>query len=286
MSSTRPLISTVNYHLLKACNFRCKFCYASFADLSQKGLSKDKQFELIEILANSQKFNKINFAGGEPTLVPHLPELIAFAKALGLQTSIVTNGSKCSLEYMEKIAPNLDILSLSLDSLNPQTNQLMGRADKNGWQVPIKRYLLLRDICTSYGIKLKINTVVSKFNQDEVLSPYIDVLAPFRWKILQVTKVEGQNHEQFEALAVSSSAFENFVKRNPLFNPDIKPIIESSEIINNSYLMIDFRGCFFDAAQGRHVYSEPILEAGLEQTLNQVSWDYDKFLKREGCYRV
>lgn len=37
-------------------------------------------------------FRTINFAGGEPTLCPWLPDLLRRAKELNLTTAIVTNG--------------------------------------------------------------------------------------------------------------------------------------------------------------------------------------------------
>ena len=58
-------------------------------------------------LPEGKSKRKLTFAGGEPTLCPWLPELIAHAKSLGLVTMLVTNGSRCSWEYMAKIADSL-----------------------------------------------------------------------------------------------------------------------------------------------------------------------------------
>lgn len=44
--------------------------------------------------------SKLTFVGGEPFLHPHIEQLLAAAKAAGLTTSIVTNGSRLSNERL------------------------------------------------------------------------------------------------------------------------------------------------------------------------------------------
>ena len=83
------MITTINFHLLKACNFKCKFCYATFNDINEKKMSKNEQFELIKQLAESKMFKKINFAGGEPTLIPYIKELIIYAiRFIGIKINL------------------------------------------------------------------------------------------------------------------------------------------------------------------------------------------------------
>ena len=66
------VITTVNYHLTKKCNFKCKYCFARFDEIvSQPMLSEEDSLKLIKMLADSGHFNKINFVGGEPMRYPH-----------------------------------------------------------------------------------------------------------------------------------------------------------------------------------------------------------------------
>lgn len=278
------MITTVNLHLIKACNFKCKFCYATFNDINSKGLSKAEQFELIEIISMSKKFRKMNFAGGEPTLIPHIEELIAFTKELGFETSIVTNASRIDFEWVKNISPHLDILTLSVDSINDETNISSGRSQKEETISKAKLMDIAR-ACHIFGVNLKINTVVSQFNQMEILTPLINKLRPFRWKILQATQVEGQNDSAFDKVRVSYLEFIEYCKKNKtrLF-PEIKVIEESEDIIQGSYLMIDQLGRFYDSSGKKHNYSGRILTVGLENALQQVSPDTSKFENREGNY--
>lgn len=282
----KTMISTINFHLIKACNFKCRFCFATFDDIQSKGLSKQEQFKLIKLLAESKKFKKINFAGGEPTLVPHIQELIQYAKELGFVTSIVTNGSRINMGWIKNVAPYLDILGLSVDSINDETNLISGRSEKQ----KVMQMDHLKEIaaaCKLFRISLKINTDVSKFNHHEVLADCINQLKPFRWKILQVTRVEGQNDSQFDLVKVSDEEFQQFCQKNiQNILPDIKVIIENNEIIYGSYLMIDQLGRFYDDSNSRHNYSDKILEIGVENALQQVRVNELKFEKREGDYTL
>jgi radical S-adenosyl methionine domain-containing protein 2 len=59
---------------------------------------------------------------------------------------------------------------------------------------------------------------------------------------------------------------------------------ETNSQILGSYAMVDPAGRFFDDLTGTHSYSKPILEVGVEQALQQVSFDFNKFLGRGGKY--
>jgi radical S-adenosyl methionine domain-containing protein 2 len=280
------MITTVNFHLTKACNFKCRYCYAKFNDIHGTGLSKNEQFQLVHLLAESGKFRKINFAGGEPTLVPHITELIKRAKSLGFETSIVTNASRIDFEWVKNISPYLDILAISVDSINPTTNKVIGR-NQSGQTLSIQ---LLKDIATAchyFGIQLKINTVVSKFNQNEQFTSFINSIKPFRWKIMQVTKVNGQNDNDFDIANINPDDFLYFCKRNKNgILQKIKVIEESSEMIKGSYIMVDCLGRFFDSSKSCHNYSDAILKVGVKTALNQINVDYQKFEARNGNYSV
>ena len=280
------MISTVNYHIIKACNFKCKFCYATFNDIRTKGLLKSEQFRLIDKLAESKMFQKINFAGGEPTLVPHIIELIKHSKSLGFETSIVTNGSKIDFEWVKKVSPFLDILAISVDSFDEKANLDSGR-NNNGTTFPFNQLIEITNACHFFGINLKLNTVVTQFNKSQYLTPLINQIKPFRWKILQATKVIGQNDKEFELVKVSEKEFERFSKQNQKgLNKEIKAVIETNELIQGSYLMIDQKGRFYDSSLGRHNYSSCILDIGVNQSLEQISVDTIKFKKREGNYSM
>ena len=287
MDKTRP-IPSVNYHLWKPCNMRCRFCFATFQDIPTEVLPKghlghDGSLSVVESLAGAG-FRKINFAGGEPTLCPWLPELIKLAKALGLVTSVVTNGSRITGEWLDDIGGCLDWAAVSIDSLDPTTLVRTGRATASG---PMNRqdYLEAIRLFTERSIRVKVNTVVTRDNLDEDLTGFIVAAGPERWKLLQVLPVRGQNDQLVSSHVISPEDFDEYVQSARSVEPSgIKVVAESNDLMTGSYAMVDPAGRFFDNTGGKHVYSRPIIEVGTDAAFQEVAVDTGKFIARGGLY--
>ena len=59
---------------------------------------------------------------------------------------------------------------------------------------------------------------------------------------------------------------------------------ESNTQMKGSYAMVDPAGRFYDNAMGKHNYSRPILEIGSRLAIQQVNYDFSKFVSRGGIY--
>ena len=286
--STAVKVPSVNYHLWKPCNMRCSFCFASFNDVSSgilpKGhLGREAALSVVDSLAQAG-FEKINFAGGEPMLCPWLLDLIAHARGKGLTTSVVTNGSRLSEEWLDSVAGHLDWVALSIDSVDPCTLIRMGRATRSG---PIggHDYLGMVNLLKQHGVRVKINTVVTRLNLQEDLTGFILEARPERWKLLQVLPVEGQNERTVGESVVSSAEFDSYVELSRRVEAHgVTVVPESNDQMRGSYVMVDPAGRFFDNVAGGHTYSRPIIEVGVEAALKEVSVDPQKFLARDGLY--
>ena len=287
MNITRP-IPSVNYHLWKPCNMRCRFCFATFQDIPTELLPKGHlgragSLSVVESLAGAG-FRKINFAGGEPTLCPWLPELIKLAKSLGLVTSVVTNGSRVTCEWLDDIGEALDWAAISIDSLDWNTLVGTGRATASGPLSP-KDYLDTIRLLRERDIRVKVNTVVTRDNLNEDLTGFIVAACPERWKLLQVLPVLGQNDRLVSSHVISPEEFDEYVwSARSVEQNGIKVVAESNDLMTGSYAMVDPAGRFFDNTLGKHVYSHPIIEVGADAALQEVAVDKWKFVARGGLY--
>ena len=278
-------IPAVNYHLWEPCNMRCKFCFATFQEVKKtilpKGhLPKEDSLKLVNLL--SEHFDKITFVGGEPTLCPWLPDLIIRAKQLGMNTGIVSNGTRLNEKYLTELRPYLDWVGLSIDSLNEDTNVKMGRAIAGTKPLNETYYLNLVNLITSLGFKLKINTVVNKYNYTENLSEFIKVSGTNRWKVFQVLPIKGENDKHIDELKITKEEFNFFLANHEKTKHVLVP--ENNEEMRGSYAMVDPAGRFFENSTGSIINSDPILKVGVEKAYDMAHPDSDKFIKRGGVY--
>ncbi len=281
-------VPSVNFHLWKPCNMQCRFCFATFHDvgpnnLPQGHLPREDCLMVVEALARAG-FDKINFAGGEPTLCPWLPELIRQAKALGLTTSMVTNGSFVTGTWLDRVDGALDWAAVSIDSVDPEKLKRTGRTTRAG---PLREadYLRVMAMLKQRLTRVKVNTVVTRSNYDEDLAAFIASARPERWKLLQVLPVRGQNDGLVDDLVITREEFARYVARNRYVETlGIVVVPESNDLMTGSYVMVDPAGRFFDNVAGTHVYSRPINQVGVAAALREVSVDPGKFRLREGLY--
>ena len=178
-----------------------------------------------------------------------------------------------------------DIFALSVDSVDADTQIAIGRVAAGKAPMSADDYLAVCAAVAERGIRLKVNTVVSRFNADEDFRPFILAARPERWKIFQVLPVRFQNDARIDEFEISDAEFRRYVERNStVAERGVKVVPESNELMTGSYAMVDPLGRFYDNVRGMHRYSDPILQVGVEKALSQVSVSPDRFAERGGDY--
>ncbi|SDX55432.1 radical S-adenosyl methionine domain-containing protein 2 [Lutibacter oricola] len=274
----KGIIPAVNFHLWKACNYKCKFCFGTFNDVKKNNLEYEEAKRTVQNLAGFG-FEKITFSGGEPTLCKYLPKLLKIAKNAGMTTSIVTNGSMLNYDWLNENKDYLDWIAISIDSINIETNIRSGRFNKNN-SFTEEIYIELIQLIKEIGFKLKINTVVSNFNKNEDFNEFINWVKPERWKIFQALPIEVQNDKYKDDFMVNQFEFNNYLKRHK----SSSYIKESNYDMKGSYIMVDPIGRFFENSKGIHKYSSKINSVGVERALSEINYCFKKFINREGLY--
>ena len=81
----------------------------------------------------------------------------------------------------------MDILAISCDSFQSETNELIGRhGNKSKRQDGNEHLESLERWCRDYRVAFKINSVVNRHNVDEDMNRQIQQLNPVRWKVKYV----------------------------------------------------------------------------------------------------
>jgi len=131
-------------------------------------------------------------------------------------------------------------------------------------------------------LNLQFTTVVHNLNKNEILSDFFNTLSPQRWKIFKMLIIKEENDNAID-FQISDADFERFIQRNN--NVNIKIIEETNDLMLGSYVMINLNGEFY-SNEGRQIKrSSKILEVGIDKALQQISYNYEKFILRKGlCY--
>ena len=286
---TQTLPPSVNWHFWPWCNYGCKFCFARFEDIPRADkLEKNTALKVPRLLADAGA-EKLTFVGGEPTLCPFLGDLLTEAKNCGLTTCIVSNASGLNKDFLKKWNHVIDWIGLSIDASNDEIHSKIGRGLRKDLSKGRSHHLeLAKEVwndCRSFGIKMKLNTVVCKVNLNDDMSDLVLELKPERWKIFEVLPVDGQNDGDVDELLLEKGEFEIWLKRHSwISNEGIPFIPESNKEMRGSYAMLDALGRFYTNDNGGHDYGESILDVGVMPAWKNNIFHEQKFLDRGGIY--
>ncbi|MBQ9012993.1 MAG: radical SAM protein [Bacilli bacterium] len=194
--------NSICWNITSKCNERCEFCY-------RDNISEDLEFDvnkkiLDKIIASGVK--KITFAGGEPLMYKGVLELIKYAKKNGVITSLTTNSILLSDELLLQLDGVLDWITLSLDAHNGELQTKMTR-NKNHFDNVLRILDTINK--NNLSMKIKINTIVSKINKDEV-KHMIDIINKYniyRWKLFQFIPLRGSAEINIDKFYISDDDF-------------------------------------------------------------------------------
>lgn len=275
---------SVNFFFTRVCNYSCVFCFHTNKNATLLPL---RDMKLGLTLLNQAGMRKINFTGGEPFLFADsiLGPLSEFCKTeLDLESvSIVSNGSRISLDWVERFGRYVDILAISCDSFNKDVNVAIGRGDGE----VIGQIDTIKSWCQKTGIKFKLNTVVNAMNWQEDMNEHIGRLQPFRWKCFQLLLLEGENSglpgdiRDGRRLAVNNAQFRSFVERHQT-QPSL--VVEDNRLMLNSYLLLDEEMRFLNCRDGGKHPTASILDVGVAKALAECGFDPAIFDERGGIY--
>ncbi len=149
-----------NYH----CNLVCTYCLTeSGPKVARRELDRRTMLDLARE-ARELGFTGIGVTGGEPFLVPDMPELLVELSHV-LPVLVLTNGTLFQRALLERMVPLADAdvtLQISLDRPDPEANDVM-RGPENFRRVVDAVPALLR-----LGIQVRIATTLEDEDADEL----------------------------------------------------------------------------------------------------------------------
>ncbi len=169
-----------------ACNLNCPHCYA-YKYRFMKTLPKEEVMRVLKE-AIDLGLEWINFAGGEPLLVPWLIDVLRWLEDHGVETSIVTNGTLIDREMARKL--KITYLYVSLDGGTKKAHEMHR---PNTWEKLMKTFKYLNE----EGVRFSTVMAVSKLN-------YWDA-----YNFVKKSKEVGADHASIIPVMPTGKALEN-----------------------------------------------------------------------------
>lgn len=153
----RPVVV---WALTKACNLRCVHCYASATPEPEKGELTHQQGRALLDDLRAFGVPAVLFSGGEPLARPDAPQLIGYARSLGLNCTLSTNGVLIDDAMADQLAAvGLKYVGISLDGIRSRHDKLRGVAGA------FDGSLAAIDRCRARGIKVGVRFTVHALNE-------------------------------------------------------------------------------------------------------------------------
>ncbi len=172
----------------RICNFRCSYCYVPDRSECRNELSREEIKDII-LQAKALGARKIIILGGEPSIYPHLVEMLRFLGREGLEIEMFTNGSGIDSDLAAVLAEEKVRVVLKLNSRDEATqDRLAGK--KGAFQIINTALATLREAgYPSPDQFLAISTVICRQNikelpaiwqwlREENIEPYFEVITP------------------------------------------------------------------------------------------------------------
>ena len=156
----------VMFELTYRCNFFCRHCYVplSYREKSERGELKTKDiFSILDQLKDIGCFY-LGFTGGEPFIRQDIMDILGYAKRLGFEIIIYTNGSlidKKIADELAYLAPNK--VDITIPAMNENAFErisgVSGSRDKVFEAI---------DLLYKRGVKLGFKSCVLKENETQI----------------------------------------------------------------------------------------------------------------------
>jgi MoaA/NifB/PqqE/SkfB family radical SAM enzyme len=158
-----------NYH----CNLACSYCLTESSPRSDRRQLDPTTMLAVATQAKELGFTALGVTGGEPFLLPWLPETV-LEMAAHLPVVVLTNATLFSGERIERAAlmahPDISV-QISLDSHLPDVNDMARGADNFAKVVEAVPKLIGR------GVRVRIATTTGGALDDPALDPLRELVA-------------------------------------------------------------------------------------------------------------
>lgn len=170
------------------CNFRCPYCYVPKESELDGELSTAEIREVI-LQARDLGAGRIIVLGGEPSIYPHIRELIDFILAQGMEVEMFTNGSGISAEFARWLFERRVRLVLKMNTFDAELQDRLSGQPGAGRIIAAALRHLRQAGYPSREAFLAVSTIICRQNLEELpqlwrwlrdrdIAPYFEIITP------------------------------------------------------------------------------------------------------------
>ena len=239
------------------CNLACDFCYGPVPGKDPV----ERRPEILQALAASSA-RVVTFCGGEPLLIRKVDEYAAALAERGKSTVLNTNGEllRKRLDQGFQVA-DFTMVGISVEGSTPEVHRAMRGQKADLYEVLEAARLVTKEP----GVSLKLATVVSRVNRDDLpsLAATVRDLAPDIWRLYQYSSRGDQNFGQ-QRHWLPDDEFWQLVKTVTDLAAPVVPTAPSSEAETEGCLIVDPAGNVLQPVGDTYVRRGNCLEQPLD----------------------
>jgi MoaA/NifB/PqqE/SkfB family radical SAM enzyme len=113
-------VATIDFHVTSECSQECPYCWGP-----QDFETPVDTATALRIISQVKDVgaSRIVFTGGDPLKRTDMAELIQHAKSIGLEVALSTTGDQLTPEFLQRVADDIDLISLPLDGSTEEVNK-------------------------------------------------------------------------------------------------------------------------------------------------------------------
>lgn len=193
------------WNVTTRCNQACKYCHR-FLNIADLTFEENNRI-LDNLIASG--ISEITWTGGEALLLDGINELIMKSYKHGIKNKLITNGKLLTNEKIDQISNYLDSITLSIDSVDDNINNKLGRGINHFSNIDT-----ILNKLQNTNIKIRINTVVNKYNLNSI-SKLVECLNNYNvyswrlFKFMPLRETAIKNQEEFD---ITNNEFDKALK--------------------------------------------------------------------------
>lgn len=114
----------LNIYLTNGCNLRCPHCFMSAGMPLAKELTARQWMRILSEF-KEEGGKCVTITGGEPASRKDFGDILAHAHGLGLQTTVLTNGTLWTQEMVTQLSPLMSEVQVSVDGADETSNSVI-----------------------------------------------------------------------------------------------------------------------------------------------------------------